>query len=133
METFDTNVVVRLMVEDDEEQSRKAEAVWRAALAEGGVLLTKIVLVETVWVLRSAYRFDNQTTARALQRLLAVDGVRIEDERVVRQALTLFEGGPADFADYVILESARQDGALPVITFDRKFAQVDEVEIAQER
>ena len=47
MEAFDTNVVVRLIVEDDEDQSRQAETAWRSALADHGVFLSKIVLVET--------------------------------------------------------------------------------------
>ncbi len=87
MATLDTNVVVRLVVEDDPEQSRLAEAAWRSALEEDGAFLSKVVLVETSWVLRTAYRFDAQTIASTLTRLLSVDGVKIEDEDEVRRAL----------------------------------------------
>jgi len=48
VETFDTNIVVRLIVVDDEDQSRQAEAAWRSALADNGVFLPKVVLVENV-------------------------------------------------------------------------------------
>lgn len=129
MTTFDTNVVVRLVVEDDKDQSHIAEAAWRSALAGDGVFLPKVVLVETAWVLRSAYRFDSPTVAKTLRRLLEVEGVKVEDEVEVRQALTLFERGAADFSDYVILESARHGTALPVKTFDQQLAQEDDVEI----
>jgi predicted nucleic-acid-binding protein len=67
VETSDTNVVVRLAVHDDEIQSRDAEIAWRRALATGGVFLPKVVLVETAWVLRAAYRFDNSTVATTWQ------------------------------------------------------------------
>jgi predicted nucleic-acid-binding protein len=50
---IDTNVVVRLLVRDDEEQGRCAEALFRQS---GGVWIALVVLVETVWVLRSAYK-----------------------------------------------------------------------------
>lgn len=129
MATFDTNVVVRLIVEDDEDQSRQAEQVWRAALTDSSVFLPKVVLVETAWVLRTAYRFDSSTVAKTLRRLLDVEGVEIEDEVVVRRALALFEQGGADFSDYVILESARKASALPVRTFDQRFAKESDVEI----
>jgi len=57
------------------------------------------------------------------RRLLDIEGVTIEDDLEVRQALTLFEQGSADFSAYAILESARHDNALPAKTFDRRFAQ----------
>lgn len=129
MTTFDTNVVVRLVVEDDEAQGRLAEEAWRAALAEDGVYLPKVVMVETVWVLRTAYGFDRPAVARTLRRLLEIEGVMVEDESEVRRALTHFERGAADIADYLILESARAASALPVMTFDQRFAREEEVEI----
>jgi predicted nucleic-acid-binding protein len=52
---IDTNVVVRLLVRDDDEQGRRAEALFRQS---GGVWIALVVLVETVWVLRSAYKFE---------------------------------------------------------------------------
>ena len=131
MATFDTNVVVRLIVEDDEQQCKQAERAWRAALADSGIFLPKIVLVETAWVLRSAYRFDSPTIAKTLGRLLELEGVKIEDEHEVRRALALFESGEADFSDFVIVESARQANELPVRTFDRRFAREDDVVILE--
>lgn len=129
MATFDTNVVVRLVVEDDETQSRRAEAAWRAALADDGVFLPKVVVVETVWVLRTAYHFDRRAVVETLQRLLEIEGVRAEDDGQVRGALSHFERGAADLSDYLILEAAREVNALPVRTFDQRFAREENVEI----
>ena len=131
METFDTNVVVRLVVVDDEAQCRQAEAAWRAALERGGAFLTKVVLVETAWVLRTAYGFDAAAIGRTLRRLMDVEGVGIEGESEVRNALTLYEKGGADLSDYLILESAREARALPVHTFDRKFSREEKVELVK--
>lgn len=36
------------------------------------------------------------------------------------KALKLYEDGPADFSDYLILQIARQEGCDSVLTFDRK-------------
>ena len=123
MEAFDTNVVVRLCVRDDEEQCRRAEAVFRRATAREGAWLSSVVLVEVAWVLRVAYKFDRATTAATLRRLIATDEVHVEDDTTTRLALAAFEAGTADFADYFILESARRHGALPLSTFDERLSK----------
>jgi hypothetical protein len=76
-------------------------------------------------VLRGAYKFDRATIATALHRLIAIDGVHVEDEATTRLAPAAFEAGSADFADYVILESARRSGALPLHTFDERLSSAD--------
>jgi len=118
MRSVDTNVVVRLVVRDDDAQTRLADQVWDELVASGGVFLSKVVLVELTWVVRVSYGFDRATIAAALGRLIDVDGVVVEDAPAVRRALARFEHGAADFADYVILESSRAASALPVLTFD---------------
>jgi predicted nucleic-acid-binding protein len=125
VEAFDTNVVVRLCVRDDEEQYGRAELVFRRATSGAGAWLSSVVLVEVAWVLRVAYKFDRATIAATLRRLLATDGVHVEDNATVRSALGAFEAGTADFADYFILESARRDGALPLHTFDERLSKAD--------
>ena len=129
VKTFDTNIVVRLLIKDDETQSRLAGLAWRNTLAEGNVFLTKVVIVEVSWVLRTAYRFTRPMIAEALRKLLAIKGVVFENREQVRRALEQFEGGSADFSDYLILETAKDADALPVLTFDQRFARAENVHI----
>lgn len=123
MEAFDTNVIMRLLVRDDVEQFGRAEQAFRQAVAGGGAWIPLVVLVEISWVLRVAYKFDHVTIAAALRRLHQTDGVRFESEGLVLRALDRFENGAADFADYVILEEARDGHALPLHTFDGRLAK----------
>lgn len=122
MQSIDTNVVVRLVVQDDEAQARRAEDVFRKALDADGVRMTPLVLAETVWVLRSGYRFERSKIVEVLQWLLAIEGLTVESDSEVRAALAAFETGPADFADYLILESARTARGIPLWTFDKNLA-----------
>lgn len=122
MQSIDTNVLVRLLVQDDEPQCRRAEALLRRALAEGGILIVNVVLVEVVWVLRKAYRFERTQIANVLRSFIRIDGVFVEEQERIDQALAAFEAGSADFSDYLILESARHSAALPLWTFDRKLS-----------
>jgi predicted nucleic-acid-binding protein len=125
--SLDTNVVVRLLVDDDAEQRASAVRVWREALASGGIFLPTVVLVEVAWVVRASYGFDRATIAQALRRLIDTEGVVVDRVGSVRRALDGFESGAADFSDYVLLESSRLGGALPVITFDQRFAREADV------
>jgi predicted nucleic-acid-binding protein len=129
VETFDTNVLVRLLVSDDANQCQRAERAWRTAVTTTGAYVPLVVLVELVWVLRGAYKFDRATIVGALRRLIGSEGVIVENDATVLDALRQFEQGNADFSDYVILETARRAGALPVRTFDERLARATGAEL----
>lgn len=122
MQSIDTNVLVRLLVQDDEQQCSRAEALLRRALEDGGILIGDIVLVEVVWVLRKAYRFERTQIANVLRNFIRIEGVFVEERGRIDNALAAFETGSADFSDYLILESARRADALPLWTFDHKLS-----------
>lgn len=130
MRSIDTNVVLRLLVNDDADQRARATALVRQLRGEG-FRISEVVLVETIWVLRSAYRFDRATVATAVRTLLSLEGVVVADLERVSRALVAFETGTADFADFLIREAARDAQALPVMTFDARFAQSSDVELVR--
>jgi predicted nucleic-acid-binding protein len=85
------------------------------------------VVVELGWVLRVACKLPRTTIAAHLRGLLDADHVMIENSDLVARALAAYEAGTADLSDYVILESARGASALPVLTFDERFARSSDV------
>jgi predicted nucleic-acid-binding protein len=129
METFDTNVVLRIVYRDDPGQAERACSAWQAAVASGGIFLTTVVLVELAWVLRAAAKFDRPEIAAALESLCDAEGVTVEEVLRVRRAIARFKVGAADFSDCLILEAARDAGALPVSTFDDRFAKEPDVHL----
>ena len=57
MIALDTNVLVRFLVADDEEQNQRATELIEAAIQkEDALYISDIVLVETVWVLSRSYQ-----------------------------------------------------------------------------
>lgn len=112
MKSFDTNVVVRLVVEDDPAQCERAERAFRRAVDEGGAFFSATVLVEVVWVLRVACKQERSAIAAALRRLVGSTGVTVEHDAIVRRAIDAFDAGPADFSDYFIRESSREQAPL---------------------
>jgi len=97
------------------------------------VFITATVLVEVAWVLRVAFKQDRASIAGALRRLIDTAGVTVEREPAIRRALAAYAAGSADFSDHVILESSRDAAALPVVTFDERFAREDHVDLVPDR
>ena len=116
MIAVDTNVIVRFLVRDDASQADRAEELIRGS----ETWISKTVLLETEWVLRSLYDFAPQSLAGALRALAGLSTVRLEDPGAVARALDWFERG-IDFADALHLASA--GNARQFATFDRKLAR----------
>lgn len=64
----DTNVLVRFLVEDDEQQAAKVIALFEKVIAEDSTLfISDIVLCETVRVLSSRYHFYGAILRRSFK------------------------------------------------------------------
>jgi predicted nucleic-acid-binding protein len=128
----DTSVLLRYLLQDDEAQSARASAVFDAGQA---VLVTDVVLVETIWTLSGRkYRLPKAQLVAVLERLFSEPAIRFEDDQVVWRALhayrsdgTAGETGSArrvGFADALIvfkaIQTAASDGGRldGVYTFD---------------
>ena len=120
MIALDTNVLIRFLVEDDEQQSRLATRLIEGAIERDEPLfISDIVMCETVWVLSSAYRFSRAEIVQALSGLLRARAVVFTSSDRLARALDAYAKGKGDFADYLIREHARAAGADTVATFDR--------------
>ena len=127
MKTLDTNVVVRLLIGDDPQQTPIAEQAFLDAIASGVVYLPDVVLAEVAWVLRG-YDLERTTRYQLLERLVRTRGVVVDDIDAVIDALEQFRLG-GDLADQLILAWAASTGVLPVLSFDRRFAASAGVEL----
>ena len=124
MHTVDTNVLVRLLTRDDARQAAAADA-----FVARGAWVPHLVLVETVWVLTSVYDLQPRAIATALEMLLDHATLVLQDADAVAAALAHFRKRPAlGFSDCLVLELARKAGHLPLGTFDRELAKLEDVE-----
>jgi predicted nucleic-acid-binding protein len=121
MRAIDTNVLVRLLVRDDEQQVAAAEK-----FVAKGAWVSHLVLAETLWVLDAVYDRTPAHIALAVERLLAHAALTLQDADAVAAALEQFRARPAlGFSDCLVLEIARKAGHLPLGTFDRQLAKLD--------
>ncbi|MEI8257717.1 MAG: type II toxin-antitoxin system VapC family toxin [Deltaproteobacteria bacterium] len=116
MIAIDTNVLVRVLTNDDPEQARRAVKRMRSAT----VWISRTVLLETEWVLRYTYKLGTFAIGKAFTTLLGVASVEIEDRVAVQRALAWHASG-MDFAD--ALHLAKSDAASEFVSFDRNLAR----------
>jgi predicted nucleic-acid-binding protein len=117
MIAIDTNVLVRLLVNDDAAQSASV----RTLFEKEEIWIGKTVLLETIWVLRAVYEVKDAAIVRAIESALGLPQVRVEDQGSVEQALAAAANG-IDFADALHVMSTPAD-ARAFVTFDKKLAR----------
>jgi predicted nucleic-acid-binding protein len=113
MVAVDTNVVVRLLTDDDLAQTARAKALF----VSEEIFISKTVVLESEWVLRKLYQIERVAVLKALSGLTALPNVRCEDQPTLTDALA-WAGQGMDFADALHLASSRGAGAFA--TFDRQ-------------
>lgn len=120
MRAVDTNVVVRLVIRDDDEQVASAEA-----FILKGAWVSSLVLAETTWVLSAVYNLDHVGIATAIEMLLSHESLTLQDPDLVAAALDKYRRKPAlGFSDCLILEIARKTGHVPLGTFDKNLSKL---------
>jgi predicted nucleic-acid-binding protein len=122
MIAVDTNILLRVFVADDPEQTQAALALINGR-GESSMYISVIVLVEFVWTLRRFYKFDKSRIAAALEAMLSVRELVIEGHEEVLAALKYWRNGKADFSDYFLALLNNAQGAAPTYTFDRDAAE----------
>jgi predicted nucleic-acid-binding protein len=117
--TPDTNVLVRGVVHDDEEQAKLADNLLRRAEV---IAITVPCLCELVWVLRSIYGFKRSDAAAAIRALLVARNVET-NRPTVEAGLGMLDAG-GDFADGVIAYEGSWLGAETFVSFDKKAVEM---------
>lgn len=116
MVAIDTNILVRYLTGDHPAQSLRAREIVDAQ----PVFVPVTVMLETEWVLRSAYGCQPADVVRALRAFGGLPQVTIEDAPAVAAAFDLTERS-MDLADALHLGRAAGRGAF--LTFDRRFVK----------
>ena len=117
---LDTNILVRYLAQDDPVQSPLATDIIEFRLSEANPGFISIVaLVETVWVLDRAYGLADDKIAAALERILQVDTLVVENEQEVFTATMALKKGSGSFADALIGALGARAGCARTLTFDR--------------
>lgn len=121
MIALDTNILVRFLVRDDEPQAHLVYARFKQAEAARETLFVPlVVLLETLWVLESAYDKTRTEILDALEDLKNMPILKFEKDQVLHRLLSEGRKNNLDVADLLIALSAQSCGCTEGITFDKK-------------
>ncbi|MEQ1611342.1 MAG: type II toxin-antitoxin system VapC family toxin [Hyphomicrobiaceae bacterium] len=115
MIAIDTNVLIRIVVDDHREQVARAARL----IAKEDVFVSTTVLLEAEWVLRGLYGLPSATVAASLESFCGLDNVLVEGGAVLHRVLAAYRSG-ADFADALHLSSCEMNTIATFATFDEK-------------
>jgi predicted nucleic-acid-binding protein len=131
---IDTNVFLRYLLADDITQYEKANAIINKGRP---VLITDVVLAETVWTLKGKrYNYDKVLICNVVRDLMGDSNFVFENNQVIWSSLCDFEdakpirGKDLDFADSLIVHkshfTAKNKGThlLGIYSFDKAVQQL---------
>ena len=138
MIAIDTNVLLRYLLQDDKKRANKAA---KLILGTEPVLITDVVLAETIWTLKGRrYNLNKEQIIDVVHALFAEPNLTFEDGQAVWGALKDFintkpikSGGKtkqADFPDALIVNKAKRHGQLnkdeisTIFTFDKAALEI---------
>ena len=113
----DTNVLVRYLTWDDEDQAEEATRTIESAET---IAIPIVVLCELVWVLQRGYRYTNDEIVKAVRHLTESRTAEVDRPATEAGLEMLARGG--DFADGVIVYEASRLKCGQIVTFDQTLA-----------
>ncbi len=125
MVSLDTNVLVRIFV-DDPQMPQQTEQARLKVVQLRQVYITNVVQVETIWVLKRAYDFTKPELLQVLEHLRDNRAFILEEADTFRSAVALYRDTNIDFADALIVSKSRLQ-RFTVLTFDNKLSKLEGV------
>lgn len=117
MKAIDSKVLVRLIIQDDEHQSKKALAYVKKNTP---IFISHLVLCELCWVCGSCYELTKEELSKVLENILRTETFVIENSDLVWSAIHHYKLENVDFPDLLIGVTAKHYGSELVGTFDKK-------------
>lgn len=125
MIAVDTNVLIRYLVNDDEQQAEAARVLLSKLTVDNRGFVSREVTLELTWVLKRAYGFSRDKIATVLEQLISSQELEFETEYDILRTVLNFRSNNFEFSDLMVVTAASRYGARPLYTFDRKAARID--------
>jgi predicted nucleic-acid-binding protein len=122
---LDTNVIVRFLVRDDEKQAQAVYARFKQAeSARETLFIPLLVVLETIWVLESAYDKSRKEILDSFDALKSMSILKFEKDQVLQNLLSEGRESNADLSDLLIAMAAQSSGCSGGLTFDKKASKL---------
>ena len=127
----DTNILVRYITQDDEQQAKLVEHFIQRCLDNNkNIFINNIVLCELVWVLNRGYHYSKEQIISILKQILSTKEFLFEKQDMLWQALEIFEHKSIDFSDAIIaVLNTNVYQCIKTFTLDKSAAKYDQFEL----
>ncbi len=117
MIAVDTNLLLRLILDDDPKQSAIVRRIHSGA-GDGGIYVNLVVVSEIAWVLKRGYKEKPETILDMIGDLLAAREYTLEQPLLIEAAIADARRAQCGLADAIIARLNDQAGADGTFTFD---------------
>ncbi len=117
----DTNILIRHLTGDPPAMAARATTYLRGAEE---LLLTDLIVAETVYVLESFYETPRTAVAEAMRSLIAFPPIVCVDPALLLRSLEVYETDRIDFAEAYLVACAETTGVDAIASFDRAIDRV---------
>jgi len=132
MKGIDTNILIRFLIGDDEQQAKKVYNIFKKAESEKNELVVPLLVIfELIWVLESVYEIPRTEILDSISELILMPILKFEHPSTLQQFTHAAQGNRYDLSDLLIAHSAKAQGCETVITFDKKISQFNLFELAK--
>ena len=124
IQIIDTNVVLRFLLADHEQQfERAAKLMAEVQAGKRKAYLAESVLAECIFILTKFYKVPREEAAARLGELLDYKGFTGSHLPILKEALAIYAAESIDFVDATVLAIARHNG-WHLETFDKALAKL---------
>lgn len=120
---LDTNVLVRYIAQDDAAQSLKATRLIEGLTQDSPGYVSLVSVIELVWVMAGCYASTKKEICDVLTSLLQTKEIVVAEAETVWKAVRAYQEGNGDFADCLVVQTAKEAGCVQTMTFDRNAAK----------
>ncbi len=121
MKALDTNVLIRFLVRDDEQQAKTIYRIFKQAESDKEVFFVPLLVVlETIWVLESVYKIPRQEILSSINELILMPILEFEAQSAILNFVSSAQETKIDLSDLLIAHSSKFSSCECVLTFDKR-------------
>jgi predicted nucleic acid-binding protein len=122
----DTNILLRYLVRDNQEQAeRSLNLLLRVERGEEKVYTSSLVIFETVFTLQKFYKVPRQDIAEQLLTIISLRNFHVPEKDVYRRAFNLYISKNIPFGDAYNAAYALEEEQPVVYSWDKDFDKID--------
>ena len=126
---LDTNLLVRIFAKDNPLQEAMVLELLEQFPEGERAVVNIVVIVELLWVLKRAYRFEQEALVRVLRSMAENKRLFLPNKEILLEAAHQVRENGGELPDMIIALLNREHGASVTYTFDVEASKLDDFQL----